>query len=325
MRIHLCILTALLLASGGVNAAEVFDVLEVNGHPGYITAYQVSPDGIVDKVLMLVSGFDTDNDDHPIDDLTTDYQPVIDLLGPQGWDIVLFDYVRGDIDLKQNADNLARFIEVVDSVAVPNYHLALVGGSMGGIVVRTMFVQEYSGMGVDTFVSVDSPHHGVYLSSWVEGLATLMLDQYVAAHQMHHGDALYNEHYGWLQSVENDGYFKPNIIAPMATCAIALSNGESQWQVNWGDEIIHNKWYGVSCIIYQEGLTSTYKPYHTVTLKDDWTTRRSIRWNRNIYSYYSTATSYFDQKVPNPVDEHGAPEYAVQQAINFVLAHAPQN
>ena len=68
MRIHLCILTALLLASGGVNAAEVLDVLEVNGHPGYITAYQVSPDGIVDKVLMLVSGFDTDNDDHPIDD-----------------------------------------------------------------------------------------------------------------------------------------------------------------------------------------------------------------------------------------------------------------
>ena len=133
MRIRLCILTALLLASGGVNAAEVFDVLEVNGHPGYITAYQVSPDGIVDKVLMLVSGFDTDNDDHPIDDLTTDYQPVIDLLGPQGWDIVLFDYVRGDIDLKQNADNLARFIEVVDSVAVPNYHLALVGGSMGGL------------------------------------------------------------------------------------------------------------------------------------------------------------------------------------------------
>lgn len=66
MRIRLCILTALLLASGGVNAAEVFDVLEVNGHPGYITAYQVSPDGIVDKVLMLVSGFDTDNDDHPI-------------------------------------------------------------------------------------------------------------------------------------------------------------------------------------------------------------------------------------------------------------------
>ena len=79
MRIHLCILTALLLASGGVNAAEVFDVLEVNGHPGYITAYQVSPDGIVDKVLMLVS-FDPTME-ISIDDLTTDYQPVIDLLG----------------------------------------------------------------------------------------------------------------------------------------------------------------------------------------------------------------------------------------------------
>ncbi len=54
--------------AGGV----AYDVPTVNGHPGYRTAYQVSPDGIVDKVMMVVSGYDTDNTSDPLVELDTD-------------------------------------------------------------------------------------------------------------------------------------------------------------------------------------------------------------------------------------------------------------
>ena len=122
----------LCMASSVLMAGVPLDVLEVNGHPGYLTAQEMSPDGVVDKVLVVVKGFDNDNTEHPIDDLNTKYQPVIEELQSDGWDIVVFDYVRGDIDIKQNAENLKHFINYLDGIAVPDYHLALIGGSMGG-------------------------------------------------------------------------------------------------------------------------------------------------------------------------------------------------
>jgi len=59
-----------LCMTGSVLVAGVpLDVLEVNGHPGYLTAQKMSPDGVVDKVLVVVKGFDNDNTEHP-----TEYQ-----------------------------------------------------------------------------------------------------------------------------------------------------------------------------------------------------------------------------------------------------------
>jgi pimeloyl-ACP methyl ester carboxylesterase len=316
------ILSICALLCVGANAATTYDVLTVNGHPGYITAMQTSPDGVVDKVMVLVTGFDTSNDSHPIDDLTTDYWPVVEQMGPQGWDIIIFDYVRGDIDIRQNADNLARFIEYLDTIAVPDYHLAIVGGSMGGIVTRCMFVQENSSKGAETYVSVDSPHHGVYLSAWIEGLAPFLVDAY-AGHQMANGEPEYNELYGWMRSVEASPGFKTNIINPMATLAIALSNGESSWDVDWDDLAIHTKYHEVCSYVYSDGLWSDYMPYHSVCMFDDTGTTSSTHFGYTRYWYNNTSTSYFDQKQPNPQTEHSAPPFAIQQAIDFVVAHGP--
>jgi len=58
-----------------------------------------------------------------------------------GWEIVVFDYVDGAIALKHNADNLARFIELVNIYAEPNSHLAIVGNSMGGVARTTVSVR----------------------------------------------------------------------------------------------------------------------------------------------------------------------------------------
>lgn len=314
----------LLLLSSSVFASSVHDVPVVNGHPGYITAYETSPDGVWDKVLIVVNGFDSKNTSHPIDDINTRFQLIIDQLQPDGWDIVIFDYVRGDIDIKQNADNLADFIQTLDSWAVPDYHLAVLGGSMGGIVTRTMFVQENSSMGVDTYVSLDSPHHGVYLSDWVKDLADVAIDA-VAGHQMLNGDPAYNTHYGWLQNVESSAGFMANIINPMNTLAIALSNGENQWKVSWSQEALHTRYHPVSSYVGSSNgqLHSDYMPYHSVVFMDNISVDRKVRWNRNYYWYKDTRTSYFDFKQVNLRDEHAAPDYALKQATDFVEMNGP--
>ncbi|PCJ66585.1 MAG: hypothetical protein COA73_00830, partial [Candidatus Hydrogenedentota bacterium] len=249
--------TMMILASSSTYAAgtaTAFDILEVNGHPGYLNAYEISPDGIIDKVMLIVTGFDTSNNTHPIDQINTEYQSIIDELQPDGWDFFLFDYVRGDIDIKLNAENLAHLIGLLDTVTVPDYHLAIVGGSMGGIVTRCMFVQENSDMGVDTFVSLDSPHHGVYPSPWVEDLAQIFLDV-EAARQMTNGSPEYNDLYGYMEGVENSPGWMATNINPMATLAIALSNGESFWQESWWDLLVHTNFHTISSFVEAEGLT----------------------------------------------------------------------
>lgn len=312
---------SMVLAPTAFSERIIYDQPTVNGHKGYLTAWDQN--GPLDKVFMLVAGFDTENDDHPAQKLDGEYQALIDELAPLGWDIIYFDYVDGTIDLKDNADNLARFIEYLDLQAGTDYHLAIVGGSMGGIVTRTMFVQEYSDMGVDTFVSVDSPHWGVTLSEWVEDLATVFID-YRAGRQMHSEDPLYDEHYGWLRRIENDGSFMPSIIDPMNTCAIALSNGEREWKAKWDDIAIHNKYYEVSSYVAAEGLRSTFMPYHSTIYMNDWSTSKKRRFGYTKYRYKNTASRYFDQTIPNPKKVHGAPEFVIRQALDFVLQNQPQ-
>ena len=79
----------------------------------------------------------TRNDSMPLDKLQGEFAELVDYMGVFGWDVIFFDYVDGAIDLKQNADNLARFIEHLDTEAPEGYHLAVMCGSMGGIVART--------------------------------------------------------------------------------------------------------------------------------------------------------------------------------------------
>jgi len=177
-------------------------------------------------------------------------------------------------------------------------------------------------MGAETFVTVDSPHWGVYLSPWVEDLAELAID-FPAAHQMHHGDPAYDAHYGWLRSVETNGTFLPNVIDPMATLAIALSNGESSWKLYWDDALIHTKYHPVCSYVISNPFESDYMPYHSTIYMENTSTSSSLRWGYTKYWYNNTSTRYFDQKQANPKTEHSAPPFAVEQAVNFVVANGP--
>ncbi len=193
---------------------------------------------------------------------------------------------------------------------------------MGGIVTRTMFVQENSDMGVDTFVSVDSPHHGVYPSPWVSDIAQLLLDA-TAGFQMLNGRPEHNALYGWLESVESSPGWMATNIDPMATLAIALSNGEFFWRESWWDLIAHTNFHTISSFVSAAGLQSDFMPYHSVCKFDNISFNLWTGWFENFYWYNSTATSYFDAKQPNPRTEHGAPAFAVEQAVAFVIANAP--
>jgi hypothetical protein len=303
----------------------IYDQAEINGHPGYLTAWAIQEP--MDKVVLIAAGFDVKNEKHPVDELTGDFAPVVEYMGELGWTVIFFDYVDGATDLKDNGDNLADLIRYLDTQAAPDYHLALIGGSMGGIVVRTMFVQENDDMGVETYVSVDSPHWGVYPSAWVDGVVSGVIGDlnFKAGSQMYNGHEDYEEHYGWMQSVESSLYFKRNVNRPMDTCAITLSDGSDNrvWVVNAFDEAIHNKYYPVASYIDLEGLRSTYMPFHSTAYLLSDKTKSKHKTGFSKYRYKKSKSRYFDTIIPNERDEHQAPEYAVRQAIDFVVLHGP--
>jgi hypothetical protein len=309
------------------NWQETYENITVNGHAGYTTEWRGS--GALDKPVIVVLGYDPADDSSALD-AANNYATLIAEMNTNGYDIIIFDYLDGDADLKYNAENLADFIRYLDDRmrdlgftdsdgdTHSDYELAVVGGSMGGIVTRTMFVQEYESMGVNIFITVDSPHYGVYLSSSISWLAAGLNNQ--AGQQMLHGSSLYNQHYGWLESIEANSWFHQNVIEPMNTGALALSNGESRWKVSWSDEVIHTKYHTVSSYFSSSLGNFDFIPYHSAIYADNTGTTSSLRWGYTYYSYKSTATSYFDEKIQNPRDEHGGHEYVVRQAMDLAIS-----
>lgn len=309
----------------------VYNRHPVNGHPGFLSAWRII-DGL-DKPVIVVKGYDRVNDDHPKDDLDNELKIITRPLTELGHDIIVFDYVNGEADLKENADNLAEFIRYMDKRLAangvvdrdgdghPDYQLAIVGGSMGGIVTRTMFVQENEAMGVDIFVTIDSPHHGVRLSPFLDW-ATDFIDS-VAGHQMLYGDDNYFLHYDWLRSVESRPEFKKHVIGPIDTAAIALSDGESDWHLDIEEIVLHTKYHDVSSYIEEGEAKSDYVPYHSAINMDN--TEIEVideDWDYADYRYTNTHTSYFDEKIRNHRDRHHAPDYAFKQAIEFIIKHS---
>ena len=323
-----------LAVTGTVSATDtVYDRDPINGHAGFLSAWRVS--GKLDKPVIVAKGYDTVNNQHPIDYLQRELGTISQQLVDLGHDVIVFDYVNGEADLKDNADNLAQFIRYLDGLIAaggvidrdgdghPDYELAIIGGSMGGIVARTMFVQENDAMGVDTFVTVDSPHHGVQLSPYLDW-ATAFLDS-EAGRQMLFGTSAHSRHYDWLRSVERAPEFMARVIDPMHTAAIALSNGETAWHLDSGNLLFHTDFHDVSSFIEQEGVESDYVPYHSAVNMDNTDTNVIDRgWDSKDLEYEDTKTTYFDRKIPNLRDLHEESDKIVQQAIDFVIEHSEQ-
>lgn len=310
-------------AQAAVTWQETYTQNNVNNHSGYTTEWRGAD--ALDKPVIVLLGYDPEDDDTALG-AVNDYANLLADMNSRGFDLIIFDYLDGDANILNNAENLAHFINYLDSRmhaegfvdtdhdGHPDYELAVAGASMGGIVARTMFVLENENMGVDTYVTLDSPHHGVYLSGYIGSIAELLLNN-MAGMQMIKGTSEFNNLYGWLRNSETS-LFLQNVINPMDTLAIALSNGEGRWSVSWFTEIWDTKYHPVTSYMTAVGLTSDFIPYHSAVMMDDYSTN-SYFWPRG-YSYKNTHTSYFDQKMANPRDQHGGPEYMLLQAMNFI-------
>ena len=78
------LLTYCLLLLPGPGRAEtvLYDQYEINGHPGYLTAGEVNHG--LQRVLLVVPGFDTRNDSLPLDELQGDFADLAGFMSAYG-------------------------------------------------------------------------------------------------------------------------------------------------------------------------------------------------------------------------------------------------
>ena len=87
--------------------------------------------------------------------------------------------------------------------------------------------------------------------------------------------------------------------------------------------LFHSNYHDVSSYIENGDVQSDYVPYHSAVNMDNTEVEVLDRdWNYVDLRYIDTHTSYFDLKIQNPRDRHGAPDYAIQQAIGFVIENS---
>jgi len=136
-------------------------------------------DGILDKPIFLVDGFDP-GDTRDIATLysSLDYgtgQNLADYLRTEGYDIVLLNFptytrantttvVDGGVDfIQRNAFILVELINQINALKVGNQQNVVIGPSMGGLISRyALRYMEMNNLNHDTrlYISFDSPHQG---------------------------------------------------------------------------------------------------------------------------------------------------------------------
>jgi hypothetical protein len=165
-------------------------------------SFRAGADGIFDRPLLLVEGFDfgggwdpnssgygnvTWNDIHAGDLVNfpqgLDYRPLLDSLHQRGWDLLFVDFEHGTASLKAKSALLDHVLTLTLASKTGAHPSVLAGVSMGGLVVRATLAQwEQAGAPhcIGQYYSVDSPHLGatlpVGLQGLVLGLSTLSSD-----------------------------------------------------------------------------------------------------------------------------------------------------
>lgn len=144
-----------------------------------------SPDGVFDKPLIIVEGFDPglsgENPEYGTGDMNwevlwncgealipnTESMPtLLDSLGMLGMDLVYLDFHQGTRAVGQQAALVQELIRRCRDHKVGDYPMVLVGASMGGLVARHSLRQmELAGESHCTglFIALDSPFRGAYL------------------------------------------------------------------------------------------------------------------------------------------------------------------
>lgn len=144
-----------------------------------------SPDGLFDKPLLVVEGFDPDlTDEFPsygygtmnwdaiwnCNDLaypnTTSMPLMFDSLLHMGFDLVYLDFQDGTREVAAQAALLGAVLDRIAVFREESEPFVIVGASMGGVISR-IALRERELLGIEDcvshFITLDTPHRGAYL------------------------------------------------------------------------------------------------------------------------------------------------------------------
>lgn len=145
---------------------------------GNTLTYWRGADGVYDKPVLSIEGFDPENDDHPSGNYAQGFE-LAELARGRGYDLLFLDFADGGGDVARNKDIFLGACAFAHAkLAGLEAPLQVVGVSMGGTVARygLAWAEEQSSLGilkehyVNTFISFDAPQQGVHINPHLQDL-----------------------------------------------------------------------------------------------------------------------------------------------------------
>ncbi|UZR99803.1 lipase family alpha/beta hydrolase [Chondrinema litorale] len=137
-------------------------------------------DDIFDKPVIIVEGFDPNNE-RSILDINDTYRDALieESFRANGYDVIYLDFDNGGADIRTNGQVLQDLIVDVNTQKSGNSSIIIIGESMGGLVTRWALTDmEQDGIihNVSHFISFDSPHLGANIPVGFQDLVEDMSD-----------------------------------------------------------------------------------------------------------------------------------------------------
>ncbi len=134
-------------------------------------------DNVLDKPFYIVEGFDPANTNdlgfHLQNDQFGGYS--LFTLANRGYDVVILDFTNGGASIYDNKNVFKNLVKTINLQKVGNKEGAVVGISMGGLVVRYGLVElenENYDHQIGTYITLDSPHQGANVPVGLQQIAT---------------------------------------------------------------------------------------------------------------------------------------------------------
>lgn len=184
--------------------------------------YWEGSDGVYDKPVLYVEGYDPLNENIPSSNYAVAFD-LAEIARTQGYDILLLDYADGGADIRENKDVfLGACTFAHDKLLGLEAPVQVIGVSMGGVVARfglawaednARHENEPRHHFVNTFISFDSPQQGAHVNNYFQDFirdrgagAQGYVLQTPAAKQMLYYDSFgskYAEFYTEMQALNN--------------------------------------------------------------------------------------------------------------------------
>lgn len=161
-------------SSGAISYRSVANVFASRPLDSNYLAF--SNEGILDKPIILVEGYDPENATKPTDFHGKGFKKLV----TGGRDLFIVNFPNGSANLDSNAQLLKNIIQEINNAKTGTHPTAVIGYSMGGIVARkALKSMEMSGVShqVSLYISYDAPHMGANLQGSIERTVEKLIDK----------------------------------------------------------------------------------------------------------------------------------------------------